>query len=67
MGYVRATVQETELEGDYGNSVPGVEVTCSKCHHSEESYGTDEPSIKRCALLLRQNCPRGESNFYDAR
>jgi len=45
--------------------VEGVEVTCSKCGHSEESFGTDDPSLKRCAYFLLENRPRGEGNFYD--
>ena len=53
-----------ELDGDYG-SVDGVEVTCTKCGHSEESRGTEEASLTRCAYLLRENCPLGESNFYE--
>lgn len=61
MGHVSTTTNYVDLDGDYGS----VEVTCSKCEHSEESFGTDEPSLKRCAYLLRENCPCGESNFYD--
>lgn len=52
-----------ELDGDYG-TVEGVELTCDRCGHSEESFGIGEPSLMRCALLLRENCPQGEKNFY---
>lgn len=64
MPRVTTTTSYVDLDGDYG-SVEGVEVTCGKCGHSEESFGTDEPSLRRCAYLLRENCPRGEKNYYD--
>lgn len=64
MGRVTALVEFIEVEGDHG-SVDGVEVTCSKCHHSEECPGTSDRSISRAAALLRENCPQAEMNFYD--
>ena len=63
MARVSTTSNYVDLDGDYG-TVAGVEVTCDRCGHCEESYGTDEPSLQRCAALLRENCPRGENNFY---
>lgn len=64
MTKVSTTTSYVDLDGDYG-SVDGVEVTCERRGHSEESFGTDEPSLKRCAYLLRENCPRAEKNYYD--
>jgi hypothetical protein len=29
-----------------------------------ESYGTSEASVRRCLVMLREECPRGERNFY---
>jgi len=63
MAKISTTMAYVDLDGDYG-TVEGIEVTCSKCGHSEESLGTDERSLMRCASLLRQNCPRRENNFY---
>lgn len=63
MARVTTSTDYVEVEGDYG-SVDGVEVTCSRCGHSEQSGGTHDASISRCAILLRENCPRGEKNFY---
>jgi hypothetical protein len=63
MARVSTTTDYVEVEGDYG-SVEGVEVTCDRCGHSEQSAGTHEGSVSRCAFLLRENCPRGEKNFY---
>lgn len=52
-----------ELEGDYG-PVDGVCAICSRCNHRTESFGTGDGSIRRCLVLLRNECPEGESNFY---
>lgn len=64
MDRVIATISRIDLDGDYG-TVEGVEATCERCGHTEESFGTSEASMKRCALLMRENCPRGEKNFYE--
>lgn len=66
MPKVECEVTECELENENGNLVPGVEVTCSKCGHTTQSFGTSSRSIKRCLVLLREECPRGEKNFYAA-
>lgn len=63
MARVKTTVEYVAVDGDYG-IVDGVEVTCDKCGHSEESGGTDEPSLMRCAAKLRENCPLNEGNYY---
>jgi hypothetical protein len=62
---VRCTVNEIELEGDYG-MVDSVEVVCSRCGHFTESFGTGQASIRRCLALLREECPKKERNFYEA-
>lgn len=63
MAKVTTTIDYVELEGDY-SSVEGVRVTCDRCEHSEECFGTSEASILRCAAMLRENCPLDEENFY---
>ena len=60
---VTTTTAYIDLDGDYG-TVEGVEVTCDRRGHSEESFGTGESSLKRRAYLLRESCPRGEANYY---
>lgn len=60
---VETTTTVIELDGDYGQ-VESVEVTCDRCNHAEQSYGTGESSVRRCAILLRENCPLGENNYY---
>jgi hypothetical protein len=46
---------------------PIVAVTCTRCGHSEESYGWGSKSLKRCRILLEKNCLRGERNTYRIR
>jgi hypothetical protein len=61
---VECEIHETELENDSGRTVDGVIAECSRCGHREESFGTSEASRKRCLVMLRENCPKGELNFY---
>jgi len=60
---VRCEIDYVELEGDYA-TVEGVCVTCSRCGHESESYGTSDASVRRCLVLLREECPNGERNYY---
>ena len=57
-------VEEVTLTNDEGLDVESVEATCRKCGHVTESFGTDDPSIKRCLALMREECPKGQWNFY---
>ena len=61
---VECEVEYVELENDHGGFQEGVKVTCSRCFHEEESYGTSDRSIRRCFVLMKENCPNGESNYY---
>jgi hypothetical protein len=62
---VQCHVEELELEGDRG-MVPSVELTCSRCDHKTESYGTSGASIRRCLAMMREECPYKEENYYVA-
>jgi len=69
---VRTTVEETDLDAGYGYSwstrnyvTPGLAVTCRKCGHTVEVYGTEGPSMRRAGVMLRDECPRGLKNFYE--
>ncbi len=62
---VPCDISEVELDGDSG-LVDGVCATCQRCGHETESFGTSDRSIKRCLVLMREECPEGESNFYVA-
>ena len=57
-------ITETELENDDGYPIEGVTATCSRCDHVTESFGTSEASRRRCLVLMREECPQGESNYY---
>jgi hypothetical protein len=64
MARVLCAIEEDELENDEGRPVEGVRATCSRCGHSTESWGTGEASIRRCLVLLREECPEGQENYY---
>lgn len=58
-------ISEEDLDGDYG-TVPGLIITCTRCCHSVEVFGTEDNSVKRGAVMLRDECPLDEDNFYAA-
>lgn len=62
---VACEVVEVELEGDYA-SIEGLCVSCSRCYHEVEVYGTSGRSVRRAMVMLREECPRGEANWYAA-
>lgn len=51
------------LDGDYG-TVMGVRVTCPRCDHSTEAFGTSARSVRRCLARMREECPLDEENYY---
>ncbi len=61
---VECEVTEVTLTNDDDREVEGVCATCSRCGCETESFGTGEASVKRCLVLLREQCPKGERNFY---
>jgi tRNA(Ile2) C34 agmatinyltransferase TiaS len=60
---VRCAVEHFDMVGKYG-LVPGTCAMCPRCGHSTESFGESDASIKRCLVLMRKECPEGESNYY---
>lgn len=62
---VGVEIHQIELENDDGRPVDGLCVSCEKCGHEVEVYGTGAASAKRGAAMLHEECPEGESNFYD--
>jgi hypothetical protein len=60
---VNVEIEEDEFDGDHA-AVAGLRVTCLRCGREVEVFGTDEQSAKRGAVMLREECPRGERNFY---
>jgi hypothetical protein len=64
MAKVNCEVEYVDLESGRGDTIEGVSVTCSKCGHCEESFGTTERSVRRSLVMLRENCPNLEENYY---
>lgn len=60
---VKATSETVEIDGDYV-SVEGIRLTCERCGHEVEVYGTEERSLLRAAVMLKEECPKGERNYY---
>lgn len=52
----RCDIEETELVNEQGRSIPGVVATCQGCGAAVEAFGTTERSLKRCMVLMRNNC-----------
>lgn len=67
---VSVRVEEIDLDGDhdpeYGEppKIPSLCLTCNRCEHSVEVYGQTSASLKRGMVMLREGCPKGESNYY---
>mgnify|MGYP003555426987 CR=1 FL=1 len=61
---VECEVEAVILTGDNGKPMDGVCVTCSRCDHEAEAFGTTALSVRRAAVKLRETCPEGEKNFY---
>lgn len=61
---IKCSINEMDVSDGCGNSGYGVQAHCSRCGYETESFGTEEPSRKRCLALLREGCPKGEKNRY---
>ena len=61
---IECEVTTVDLENDSGREVEGVQAECSRCGHCTESFGTGDGSVKRCLVLMREECPNDEANFY---
>ena len=64
MSRIKCDIYEVEIENDRGKLIPGVRAECEECEHAAESFGQGEGSRKRCLVMLREECPREETNFY---
>lgn len=63
---VKCSVDEITLKNSSEMETPSVEATCGRCNHSTHSFGTSERSVRRCLVLMRNECPNDEENFYIA-
>lgn len=64
MSRIKCDVDYTTDYNDAGNDVDCIVATCSKCGHETTSWGTGDASIKRCLVLMHEECPNNENNFY---
>jgi hypothetical protein len=53
-----------DIEDGDGGERKGVRATCSRCDHVTESFGVGSKSRIRCILLMKEECPNNEENFY---
>jgi hypothetical protein len=63
MAKIECEVTTTTVEGDHG-PVEGVCVTCGECGHEVEVAGTSDRSVRRGLATLRDDCPKGQRNYY---
>jgi hypothetical protein len=61
---VEVEVQEITLSNNEGQDLEGTEVTCTRCDHAVEVFGTSDASVRRGCVMLREECPNKERNFY---
>lgn len=61
---VECEVEEIEMEGDHGGTVPGVCVTCGRCRHQVEVFGTSDRSVRRGLVMLREECPEERTDIF---
>jgi hypothetical protein len=64
MAVVECQIDYVELENDDGLQIDGVRAICERCEHETESFGTTSASVRRCLVLMREECPREEHNYY---
>ena len=64
MARVNCEIEETYIYNDEGREVEGCVATCGRCGHTTESYGRSDGSKNRCLILLRNECPNEENNYY---
>jgi len=60
---VPCSIAEAPLKGENGD-VKGIIVTCNKCGHTTQCFGTSDRSKLRCLAAMRAECPEGQDNFY---
>lgn len=64
MARVECEINFTQAKNDSGRMQDCTTATCSDCGHTTKSWGTGSGSVKRCLMLMKEECPRGENNFY---
>jgi ribosomal protein S27E len=66
MAKVEVETEEVLLENELQQVVGGIRVRCTRCDHEVDVFGTSDQSVRRGCIMLREECPQGEENFYSA-
>lgn len=66
MAQVECQIERVTLYNDDNRQVFGIEATCSRCDHVTQCFGTTSRSVRRALLMMREDCPRNEENYYKA-
>ena len=61
---VLVVFEETELINEDGREVQGLQATCRRCDLAVVAFGTSAASHNYCFILLHQQCPHHENNYY---
>lgn len=64
MARVPCYITQGTEENESGYEVTCTYAECSKCGQETMSFGDSDESVTRCLAMLREECPRGENNFY---
>lgn len=66
MDRVTCQIERVPLYNAANRQVFGVEATCSRCDHVTQCFGTSSRSVRRALVMMREDCPRNEENYYVA-
>lgn len=64
MARIPCEVATTTRENESGYEVEAICATCLRCDHETEAFGTSDASIRRALAKMRDECPKGERNWY---
>jgi hypothetical protein len=61
---VECEISDGEEANDNEIVVECVYAECTRCGHETMSFGDSDASVRRCLAVMREEWPKGESNFY---
>ncbi len=64
MKKIPCKIEYGEDYNDYDTTTPTTTAVCGRCGHRITSWGNGDASIRRCLVLLKNECPNQENNFY---
>lgn len=66
MSTVYCDITYGTTENDDGEEVDCTYANCQECDATIMSYGMSNRSVRRCLVVMREECPNGEENYYMA-